>query len=566
METLRIALAQINPTVGDLKGNREKIIKYIIQAQKIGVNIISFPELVLTGYPPEDLLLKKHFITDNLRELRTIVKCTEDIIAIVGFVDRDKKNNIYNAAGIIYNGRLKGIYHKIELPNYGVFDEKRYFQHGKNPLVFLLGSIVFGVNICEDIWKSEGVAKIQARQGAKLIINISSSPYYAGKCRERKKMLAKRAQETKTFICYNNLIGGQDELVFDGNSMILSSKGDIVAEGRQFEEDLVVADLSFFPMDRLRLNKKLRNCIRLGSLKYTKRLFLPKREFKNLNRIDEIYTALVLGTRDYIKKNGFKKAVIGLSGGIDSSLTAVIACDAIGKENITGLSMPSRYSSEETQTDAKRLANNLGIRLITVPIEEIFRIYLSVLENEFLGFPKDMTEENLQARIRSNILMAFSNKFSWLVLTTGNKSETSVGYCTLYGDMAGGFAVIKDVPKTLVYELAKFVNIREDRILIPESIFLRAPSAELKENQKDQDSLPEYSVLDAILKEYIENDKSFEQIKLSTRFDSKIIKEVIQRIDRNEYKRRQAPPGIKITPKAFGKDRRLPITNRYREW
>lgn len=563
---LRIALAQINPTVGDLRGNAEKITSFIMQAQELKADIVTFPELTICGYPPEDLLLKPHFVRDNLKALDSLIKRISGIIAVVGFVNTDKKGNLYNAAGIIHNGKLKGVYHKIELPNYGVFDEKRYFQPGANPSIFTLGRIAFGVNICEDIWASGGVAKFQADKGARLIINISASPYNAGKGVLRKKMLVERAKKTKAYICYNNLVGGQDELVFDGGSLILDPGGEEKATGKQFEEDLVMADLSIRALSEPKINLRHKNCTRLAELKDTKKPDLPKRKYKKLGRINEIYSALVLATRDYMRKNGFEKALIGLSGGIDSSLTAVIACDAIGKENVIGISMPSRYSSPGTRSDAKVLADNLGIRLVIVPVDSIFKMYLLVLEKEFLGLPRDVTEENLQARIRGNILMALSNKFGWLVLTTGNKSETSVGYCTLYGDMAGGFAVIKDVPKTLVYELAGFRNGKENRRLIPESIFTREPSAELKPHQKDRHSLPPYSVLDAILKEYVEEDSSFEEIVLSTKFNPEIVKAMIQKVDGNEYKRRQAAPGIRITPKAFGKDRRFPITNGYREF
>lgn len=564
-ERLRIVLAQINPTVGDLRGNVEKIINFTVQAKRLKADIITFPELAICGYPPEDLLLKKQFVSDNLKALNSLMEKISDIVVIVGFVDRDREGNLYNAAALIHEGKLKGISHKIELPNYGVFDEKRYFKAGNKPFLFTLGRTLLGVNICEDIWVKEGVAKYQAERGAGLIINISASPYHSGKVTLREKMLKERAQETNAYICYNNLVGGQDELVFDGGSMILDPKGKRIVTGKQFEEDLVVVDLPIIVRNKLKTRVKHEYRIKLNKLQEPKKPDLPKRYFRKLDRVNEIYNALVLGTRDYVRKSGFKKAVIGLSGGIDSSLTAVIACDAIGCENVIGISMPSRYSSDETRSDSKTLAGNLGIRFIVVPIDSIFNIYLMLLEKEFLGFERDVTEENIQARIRGNILMAFSNKFGWLVLTTGNKSETSVGYCTLYGDMAGGFAVIKDVPKTLVYELARFRNERDKRKLIPQTIFNREPSAELKREQKDVDSLPPYSVLDPILKGYVEEDESFEQI-ISKKFDSEIVKNVIHMVDRNEYKRRQAPPGIKITPKAFGKDRRLPITNQYREF
>lgn len=560
---LRIALTQINPIVGDLKGNADKIAHFVRQAQGLKADIITFPELALCGYPPEDLLLKEHFVKDNLKALNSLVKKVSHIVVIVGFVDKDKKGNLYNAAGLIHNGKLRGVYRKIKLPNYGVFDEKRYFKQGKNPSIFMLSEVVFGVNICEDIWGEGRIAKFQANKGARLIINISASPYYVGKRDLKKKMLAKRAKETRAYVCYNNLLGGQDELVFDGASFIFSPKGEEIIIGKQFEEDLVITDLSIKKLSKSKIRYK--TCIKLDALEDTEKPDLPKRKLRKLSKINEIYNALVLGTRDYTRKNGFQKVVIGLSGGIDSSLTAVIARDAVGCENVVGISMPTRYSSEATQSDAKLLASNLGIRFIVVPINDIFNMYLSVLEKEFLKLKHDVTEENLQARIRGNILMAFSNKFNWLVLTTGNKSETSVGYCTLYGDMAGGFAVIKDVPKMLVYELSKFANRKEKKGLIPESIFTRVPSAELRMNQRDQDILPPYSVLDKVLKEYVEEDKCFEKI-IANKFDPDMVKNVIQMVDRNEYKRRQSPPGIKITPKAFGKDRRLPITNRYREF
>lgn len=527
---LRVGLAQVNSCVGDLEGNKEKIIQFIRKAKEGLCDIVVFPELAITGYPPEDLLLKKHFISDNLTALNAIVKQTFGIMAIVGFVDREK-GKIFNAAAIINNGKLKGVYHKKKLPNYSIFDEKRYFEPGLKKPLFRLGKIIFGVNICEDIWQENGVHAEQKKSGAGILINISASPYYMDKINLRKRMLKIRARDLGSFVCYCNLVGGQDELVFDGGSFIFEPKGKLVAFGKQFSEDLVIADLGF--------------------RKITKTKQMP--------RLEEVYSALVLGVKDYITKNGFKKVVIGLSGGIDSALVATIAVDALGRENVIGVSMPSKYTSLVTKTDAQNLAHNLGIQFLTIPIDEVFNIYLSNLQKEFSQGPTDITEENLQARIRGNILMALSNKFGWLVLTTGNKSETSVGYCTLYGDMAGGFAVIKDVFKTLVYELAKFRNEKDKTI--PESIFTRPPSAELRENQTDQDSLPPYEILDGILKAYIEEDKSIEDI--ARKFDPEIVKKVIKMVDTNEYKRRQAPPGVKITPKAFGKDRRLPITNKY---
>lgn len=559
MRKIRIALAQINPIVGDLKGNAKKILDFIKEAKRFKADVVTFPELCICGYPPEDLLLKERFIKDNLKTLEFITRNTSEIIAVIGFVDEDKEGNIYNSAAIIGDKRLKGVYHKIELPNYGVFDEKRYFKPGDKVPVFVLGGIIFGVNICEDIWRRDGVAKIQKDKGAKIIINISSSPYHAGKVDLRKKVLIERTKETKAYICYNNLVGGQDELVFDGASFVLNPEGEEIARGKQFEEDLIVADLPVEGKNEF----EGKDYIELGKLKDTKPP-LKTQKPKRLAPLEEVYKALILGTRDYVRKNGFKKVVIGLSGGIDSSLTAVIACDALGKENVVGICMPSRYSSQETQKDAETLAKNLGIKFIKIPINEMFNAYLDSLKKEFQTLKPDVTEENIQARIRGNILMALSNKFGYLVLTTGNKSEVSCGYCTLYGDMAGGFNVLKDVFKTLVYKLANFRNEKEK--LIPESIFKRPPTAELRPDQKDQDTLPPYPILDGILKKYVEEDKSYEEIVLESKFDPQVIKKVIEMVDKNEYKRRQAPPGIKITPKAFGKDWRFPITNKYKEF
>ncbi len=548
---MRIALAQINPTVGDLDGNQQKIAEYIDRAKAAQTDLVVFPELALCGYPPEDLLYKEHFIQDNLKALKSLLKQTKGIATVVGFVDQDKNKKIYNAAAIISDGRLKGIVHKEDLPNYGVFDEKRYFSVGKNATLFFLNKIKVGINVCEDIWANDGLAVRQAKAGAQVLINISSSPYHEGKMKLRQKMLTLRAQQTKAFICYANIVGGQDELVFDGGSLAVNPKGKVIARAKQFEEDLLIMDLE---------TSDARGKSRISPL---------------LESTAEIYQALVLGTRDYVRKNGFQKVVVGLSGGIDSALVAVIARDALGPENVVGVTMPSKFSSSETQTDAKILAGNLGIQFIQVSIEEIFNSYLSILRGELSNRPPDVTEENLQARIRGNILMAFSNKFGWLVLTTGNKSEIAVGYCTLYGDMSGGFAVVKDVPKTKIYDLARFRNRRERFPFIPESIFERAPTAELRENQKDQDSLPPYEVLDPILKSYVEEHHSFEQVlKESVRKKNaaapddapRMIKDVIRLVDKSEYKRRQAPPGIKITPRAFGKDWRLPITNGYKEF
>jgi len=564
MRKIRIALAQINPTLGDLKGNAQKILDFIGRAKKVKADIVTFPELSICGYPPEDLLLKERFIKDNLKMLEFIKKNISGIIAIIGFVSEDENGNIYNSAAIIKDKKLRGIYRKIELPNYGVFDEKRYFKSGKDVPVFILNGVIFGVNICEDIWKENGIAKVQSDKGAKIIINISSSPYHTGKVNLRKNILLERVKETKTYVCYNNLVGGQDELVFDGASLVLDPEGNEIARGKQFEEDLVVADLAVEAETKDEFRDK--DYINLGKLNDNE---LPALEIKiprKLDPLEEIYKALVLGTRDYVKKNGFEKVIIGLSGGIDSSLTAVIACDALGKENVIGISMPSRYSSEGTQRDAEILAKNLGIKFTRVYIDKIFSSYLDSLEKEFQGLRPDVTEENIQARIRGNILMALSNKFGYLVLTTGNKSEVSCGYCTLYGDMAGGFNVLKDVFKTLVYKLTIFRNEKGKNNLIPESIIKRPPTAELRPDQKDEDTLPPYSILDGILKKYVEEGKSYREILQDGEFDPQLVRKVIQMVDKNEYKRRQAPPGIKITPRAFGKDWRFPITNKYKEF
>ncbi len=529
----RIALAQINSTVGDLDANSEKIILYAEEAKRLGADIVAFPELALTGYPPEDLLLKPKFVDDNIAALHKVAKAIgSGIIAVVGFVDK-RKGSIYNAAAVIRNQRIIGVYHKAHLPNYGVFDEKRYFAQGAKADVFSVNSFVFGVNICEDIWHKNGPIREQARAGAKLIININASPYHVGKIKERQAVLSGQARLNRVFIAYVNLIGGQDELVFDGQSMVAAPDGNVIARAPAFKEDLLIIDI--------------------GQAK--------KYSHKPLEPIAEVYQALLLGLSDYIRKNGFKKVVIGLSGGIDSALVAALATDALGKENVAGVFMPSRFSSGESEEDAKALAKNLGIKFINISIDDIFEEYLNILKPQFEGRKPNIAEENLQARIRGNLLMALSNKFGWLVLTTGNKSEMSTGYATLYGDMAGGFAVIKDVPKTLVYKLSKYRN--SLKRAIPQRILTKEPTAELKPNQKDSDTLPAYKTLDPILKAYIEEDKALDNI-VSRGFDKDIVSRVLSMVDKSEYKRRQSPPGIKITPKSFGRDRRMPITNSYR--
>ncbi|MBI5097701.1 MAG: NAD+ synthase [Nitrospirae bacterium] len=576
MKKLRIALAQINSTVGYLSGNAKKICSYIKKAKMLKADIVVFPELAITGYPPEDLLLKPQFIKENIDALHEIRAAAKDLSTIVGFVDRNQV--IYNAAAVISNGKLVDVYHKRHLPNYGVFDEYRYFKPGKRFPVYNLGGIRIGVNICEDIWREKGPAKIQSLSGAEIIININASPYHEGKLSIRETLLSTRALECRAVIVYVNMVGGQDELVFDGGSLIINRDGNITGRGRQFREELIVADIDIKgPSQKVSDKNKKELKTLLQNDEYIENIKIPstlkkgqkpavrQKKFIRMSENEEVYNALLLGTKDYVFKNGFKKVVIGLSGGVDSALVTTIAADALGKENVHGLFMPSAYTSKESYNDAYRHANNLGIKIVTIPIDSIFKEYLKMFSKSFKGLKTDITEENLQARIRGNILMAFSNKFGWLVLTTGNKSEMSVGYATLYGDMAGGFAVIKDVPKTMVYELCKWRNKKEDRDLIPQRILWKEPTAELKPDQRDTDTLPPYPVLDPILKAYVEEDRSFEEI-LQMECDRECVQKVIKMIDHAEYKRRQAPPGIKITPRAFGKDRRFPITNRYKSY
>jgi NAD+ synthase (glutamine-hydrolysing) len=576
---LRIGMAQINATVGDFTGNERKIIRAVDEAKSLGVDILTFPELAVCGYPPEDLLFKPQFITDNLRSLEKIVRASKGITLVVGFVDANQ--DIYNAAAIIHDGKLAGVYHKIFLPNYGVFDENRYFRAGNETPVYVIAGVNIGINICEDIWYESGPATAQAYSGAEVIINISASPYHSGKANLRERMIATRAADNVAIFAFNNLIGGQDELVFDGNGLIIDEKGQLIARGAQFKEDLIIADLDVENVFRTRLHdprwrqgllqQQEHGWQPSETIKVSDALFstdkppLPTRNVTTLDLPGEIYEALVLGTRDYILKNGFKKVLIGLSGGIDSSLVAAIAVDALGKTNVIGVAMPSRYSSAGSTSDAKLLAKNLGIKLLTVPIEQIFQAFLNTLAQPFKGTESGTAEENIQARIRGNILMGISNKFGWLVLTTGNKSEYATGYTTLYGDMAGGFAVIKDVPKTMVYKLAEYRNKQSGGKLIPTTVINKPPSAELRPNQADTDSLPPYEELDPVLTAYVEEDKSIEQI-IAAGADEKTVRRTARLVDTSEYKRRQAPPGVKITPRAFGRDRRLPITSKYKKY
>jgi NAD+ synthase (glutamine-hydrolysing) len=562
MNLLRIAQAQINTTVGDFRGNLEKVIQWIGRAESADADLVTFPELALCGYPPEDLLLKRRFLHNNWEALQQLEEHCSGIAVLVGFAHA-QDGKVYNAAALLGGSSLLGVYHKIELPNYGVFDEKRYFIPGLGCFVFEMYGTRIAVTICEDIWIPGSVVEMCAmRNHADIVLNISGSPFFAGKLDVRKNIVGRFANATETTVFYNNLVGGQDELIFDGGSMVVNSKGELIASASRFAEDLLVTDIKLDgpPKEREAWNL-VDPMVSLSERESPPdRQYVPPTVVPHLNRIAEIYEALVLGTKDYVRKNGFDKVVIGLSGGIDSALTAAIAVAALGEDQVVGVTMPSRFTSGETRSDAELVARNLKVELITVPINDIFQAYLKALEGPFNKGEPGVETENIQARIRGNILMALSNRFCWLVLTTGNKSETAVGYCTLYGDMAGGFAVLKDVTKSDVYELSGYINEKAGRDVIPRSTIDRAPSAELRPDQKDEDSLPPYVILDPILRAYVEEDKVAAEIE---GFDPAVVREVARMVDRNEYKRRQAPPGVKITPKAFGKDRRLPITNRY---
>jgi NAD+ synthase (glutamine-hydrolysing) len=533
---MRVALAQINVTVGDIAGNSRKIVDAIAAAENRGAGITLLPELAITGYPPEDLLHKPHFVEENLDALELIASASRHMV-LVGFVDR-VGNELFNAMAVCGNGVRLQTYYKRRLPNYGVFDEERYFSAGQETGLTVLGGTMFANTICEDIWVPEPAAEAVA-EGASVIFNISASPFYVGKSAEREQMLCDRARDNGVWLAYCNLVGGQDELVFDGRSLVISPSGEVVARGAAFAEDLVIAD--FEPGAKLGASADL----------------LPV-----LGREEEVYEAIKLGLRDYVHKNGFTDVVLGLSGGIDSALTAAIAADALGNEHVHGVMMPSRYSSAGSVTDSLELGFALGIETMELSIEEPFQAFLDTLAPAFAGREPDVAEENLQARVRGSLLMALSNKFGWLTLATGNKSELSVGYSTLYGDMVGGFAPIKDVFKTLVYDLARWRNAQGEAPVIPQAIIDKAPSAELRPDQVDQDSLPPYPVLDAILTHYVEKDDSREAI-VNMGFPAHIVDRVIRLTDIAEYKRRQGPIGVKLTTKAFGKDRRMPITNRF---
>ena len=558
--TFRLALAQINTTVGDIPGNTAKIVEYIERARSLRCDLVAFPELAVTGYPPEDLVFRPHFVRENLERTREIAAATQGITAVYGFVD--DSGGLRNAAAIAHDGVLAGAYHKKRLPNYGVFDEARYFVPGDACPVYRLRGVPFAVNVCEDIWFEEDGDPLvaQSRAGAKLVVTINGSPYHAGKLQAtREKLVSGLASRYNLYLAYVNLVGGQDELVFDGASMVFGPDGKPVVRGSQFQEEMIVVDLQL-EETTASVFEDLRGAAVAGV-----RPAIPPRETKTYDEVGEVYAALVLGTRDYVRKCGFTKALVGLSGGVDSALTAAVAADALGSENVIGITMPSRYSSEGSLTDARELAANLGIDLWNVPIEPAHRAFADMLESYFQGTETNVAEENVQARIRGNVLMTVSNKFGWIVLTTGNKSEMAMGYATLYGDMAGGFAVLKDVPKTLVYRLCEWRNRNGGASpVIPQAIIDKAPTAELKDDQLDQDSLPPYDLLDQVVKAYVEDDRSYQDM-VSSKFDSEVVRQVIRAVDLAEYKRRQAPPGVKITPRAFGRDRRLPIVNRYRQ-
>ena len=541
---MRVALGQFNAVVGDLAGNAEKMREIYTRAVQSDVDLLVFPELAVCGYPPEDLLHKKHFLKDCSSVLEKLATDCPDKTIIVGFAENYRDDN-YNSAAVLRGGKIDKIYRKAQLPNYGVFDERRYFKPGSKPLIIDVGGLNAAVTICADIWELEWLTKLlKDKKKIQIILNISASPFHLGKIKKRQEIVSKCAKQFNSAVAYCNLVGGQDELIFDGRSMFADSTGKIKAKAKAFDEDLLIADITAAPEGVVKVKP------------------LQAAATQPANRPDEIYQALVLGTRDYTVKNGFRKVLLGLSGGIDSSVTAAIAVAALGAENVVGLTMPSKFNSPETISDAQKLAENLGIEFLTIPIEPILSRFDEALKAVGGWQSGGIAYENLQARIRGSILMSLSNQFGSLVLTTGNKSETAVGYATLYGDTAGGFAVIKDVPKTMVYKLARHINKISGKQIIPDDVITRPPSAELKPDQKDSDSLPDYDLLDKILKGYVEEDKSAKQLIQSGLSRDEVMR-VIRMVDCNEYKRRQSPPGVKITPKAFGKDRRLPITNRY---
>jgi len=571
---LRIALAQINVTVGDFEGNVRAMRDVLAEAHAVGADVVAFPELAVCGYPPEDLLLKPAFIEANREAVGSLAGDTQGLMAVVGFADRDV--DLYNAAAVLHDGAWAATYHKQRLPNYGVFDELRYFRPGRRgELLLRIAGAAVGISICEDIWLPGGSVGRLAHAGAEVIININASPYQRGKWRARHRMLATRASDHAVMLGYVNLVGGQDELVFDGGSVVFGPSGELLAEAPVHQEHLLVCDLELEQVFRARLHDPRRRQLSARVPRSVRLLSLsdaapsaPRPPVRPAgvqvhDEVGEVYGALVLGVRDYVRKNRFQRVVLGLSGGIDSALVAAIAVDALGEKDVTGVLLPSRYSSPGSVTDAEALARLLGIATVSLPIEPLFQASLETLHELFAGREPGLAEENLQARIRGLLLMALSNKFGWLLLTTGNKSELATGYATLYGDMAGGFAVLKDVPKTLVYELARWRNARGDIAAIPQSTIDKPPSAELRPDQKDSDSLPPYEQLDPILERYVEADWSLPEL-VAAGYDEALVRRVLQLVDGSEYKRRQAAPGVKITPRAFGKDRRLPMTNAFR--
>ena len=572
MRRLRVSLAQINSTVGDLDGNADKIINAIGEAESVGADLVAFPELALTGYPPEDLVLRRGFVEANLATLDRVRAATEGlhVAVIVGFVDY--QHDVFNAAAVIHDGELVGAYHKQYLPNYGVFDEARYFRPGQGVQLFEIADAKVGVTICEDIWYSSGPMQDQCLAGAEVVVNINGSPFHAGKSRQREQMLATRAADNAVLTLYCNLVGGQDHLVFDGGSTIYAPGGELIARAPLFEEALLTADLDVEEVRQTRLHDpRLRRLPQTSAEQHVvshQRAHAstdpaPSLITEEMDADEQVYEALVLGTRDYVHKTGFEDVVIALSGGIDSTLTAVVAVDALGAEHVRGVSMPSRYSSEGSVADARALADNLGIAMEVLPIEGPYQSYLDTLAALFEGLPPDVTEENLQARIRGVLMMAISNKTGALVLTTSNKSESATGYTTLYGDMTGGLAVIQDVPKLLVYRLCELVNERAGREIIPVSVLTKPPSAELRPDQFDEQSLMPYERLDPILEAFVEEDRSLDEI-VNAGFEEADVKRVMSLVTGAEYKRRQAAPGLRITSRSFGRDRRFPIANRYR--
>jgi NAD+ synthase (glutamine-hydrolysing) len=574
MRTFRLALAQVNATVGDLEANTQKILEGVEHAREAQADLVAFPELVVPGYPPEDLLLKPSFVRANERALHKVAQEIRGLAAVVGFAHLD--GDLYNAAALIADGEIKGTYHKHFLPTYGVFDEDRYFRRGAQAPIFTIAGTRVGVCICEDIWYPSGPAEWQSWTGAELIVNINGSPYWSGVDEVRRRMLATRASDHVVALGYVNLVGGQDELVFDGASLVFDADGNVLASAPAFEEDVLVVDIDVDAVARERLHDpRMRKVSAPPPEVATSELFISgeqadtrpaaaPRFTDERSKEEEVYRALVLGTRDYVRKNGFRQVFIALSGGIDSSLVATIAVDALGADAVTGVVMSSKYSSEHSRSDAFELGRRLGIVVLDIPIAEAHSAMEEALRPHIASQPgEDLAEQNVQARIRGLYMMALANARPWsIVLTTGNKSELATGYATLYGDMAGGFAVVKDVPKTLLYQLARSRNARDE--VIPQSVIDKPPSAELKPGQLDQDSLPPYEVLDPILEAYVEEDRSVDEI-VAAGFDRELVVRVVAMVDRNEYKRRQAPPGPKVTSKAFGRDRRLPITNRFQD-